>query len=259
MGMALRKPRVQFVEFEPVDLQQVVRARPGRVVMVEMGKGRRFSPAIDEAVATLAAQHPQHLAGGRIDVDRFPKLVSDFVKDQGLTVEAFEANLPLVGLIREGALWMTIDVDPLIARGRASVRTVLQQLQNFTSKFVIHYTPKPKEEGEGAKAGGAPKAEPNRDKPTNIVVCAGGKTHKVQVYEGENLLESCLERGVELDYSCKEGMCDSCMVKVLKGAENLTPVTNNEKNVLGDLVEKGARLSCQALVKGPVEIQQDAR
>ena len=92
--------------------------------------------------------------------------------------------------------------------------------------------------------------------PLKMWVILDGVEHELELKENERMLDAALERDVELDYSCREGMCDSCKVRVLAGLENLSEPTKEELDMLGDDVKRGFRLSCQVLVKGPVRIMQ---
>ncbi|HEX6972049.1 MAG TPA: 2Fe-2S iron-sulfur cluster-binding protein, partial [Limnochordia bacterium] len=58
-----------------------------------------------------------------------------------------------------------------------------------------------------------------------ITIHYEGETHSIQVNAGENLLMAALDRNVNLEYSCLEGMCDTCMVRVLNGMNNLSEPT----------------------------------
>jgi len=93
--------------------------------------------------------------------------------------------------------------------------------------------------------------------PIRMWVVLDGEEYELEVNEGELILDAALEREVELDYSCREGMCDSCMVRVLAGLENVSPPTQEEIDMLGDDVKRGFRLSCQARLKGPVKVMQE--
>lgn len=88
-------------------------------------------------------------------------------------------------------------------------------------------------------------------------VTLNGQVYELTVGKGENMLDAALDRNVEIDYSCREGMCDSCVVKILSGAENISAPTQAEYDMLGDDVQKGFRLACQVTVNGPVEIEQN--
>lgn len=99
-----------------------------------------------------------------------------------------------------------------------------------------------------------PRAE---GEPLKMWVILDGTEHELELGEGENMLDAAVDRDVEIDYSCREGMCDSCMVRILAGVENISPPTPEEVDMLGDDVEKGFRLSCQVVVNGPVKILQE--
>lgn len=84
-----------------------------------------------------------------------------------------------------------------------------------------------------------------------------GEEFNLDVSPGENMLDAALDRDVGIDFSCLEGLCDSCEVKVLVGVENISPPTQEEFDMLGeDDVKSGKRLACQVVVNGPVSIEQ---
>lgn len=88
-------------------------------------------------------------------------------------------------------------------------------------------------------------------------VILGGEEFNLDVKAGENMLNAALDRDVAIDFSCLEGLCDSCEVKVLAGSENISPPTQEEFDMLGEAeVKSGKRLSCQVVVNGPVSIEQ---
>ncbi len=249
LAMALRRVEAGIPELGPADVQRRCREEPGKAGLVVLVRGHRW-PELDQAVMEVARRYPQALWAGRIDVALFPKLVGDYVGRTGARREDVMQSLPAVGIIRDGELHMTMRPEPLFARGRLQVASLVSQVDAFAYKMAVTFTPKPK------KAVGEPKAEINRDKPVAVKITKGGKAFNLTLYEGENLLDGALERGVELDYSCKQGKCDTCTVRVLKGGENLAEPTEGERQVLGEQIAQGLRLSCQVIVKGPVEIEQ---
>lgn len=88
-------------------------------------------------------------------------------------------------------------------------------------------------------------------------VLLGGEEFNLDIAPGENMLNAALDRDVGIDFSCLEGLCDSCEVKVLVGSENISPPTQEEYDMLGEAeVNSGKRLSCQVVVNGPVSIEQ---
>lgn len=89
-----------------------------------------------------------------------------------------------------------------------------------------------------------------------ITVRLGGQVFHIEVPDTDTLLDGCLDKGVNLKFQCKAGVCDECRVRVIAGMENLPPVNEAEMNMLGDKIQQGYRLSCQVTIKGPVEIEQ---
>ena len=103
-----------------------------------------------------------------------------------------------------------------------------------------------------------PKA-PAEEKPKELIkvrVLLGGQEYNVEIPKDENLLDGVNDKGVAVKWDCKNGVCDTCQIRVLKGAENLSPVNDAEREMLGDKVDKGYRLCCQVTAHGPCEIQQ---
>lgn len=101
-----------------------------------------------------------------------------------------------------------------------------------------------------------PPLERKEGEPIKMTVILGDEEFEIEVNEGENMLDAALNRNVEIDYSCLEGMCDSCAVQILAGLNNITPPTPEEIDMLGDDVSKGMRLACQVKVNGPVKLMQ---
>lgn len=100
---------------------------------------------------------------------------------------------------------------------------------------------------------------PVEQKPKEMIkvkVLLGGKEHNVEIPKDENLLDGVNDKGVDVKWDCKSGVCDTCQIRVLAGMENLSPVNDNERNMLGDKVNEGYRLSCQITAHGPCEIKQ---
>ena len=62
--------------------------------------------------------------------------------------------------------------------------------------------------------------------------------------DGSPIKDFCESIGVP--FGCKDGLCGTCVVDVLKGMENLSP-RNEKENDLG--LTGNSRLSCQCLIK----------
>jgi ferredoxin len=68
--------------------------------------------------------------------------------------------------------------------------------------------------------------------------------------DGARIDETCESIGIP--FSCNSGVCGTCQIRVVEGAENLSDL-NGEENILG--MDKNTRLSCQCSIKsGTVKI-----
>ncbi len=99
----------------------------------------------------------------------------------------------------------------------------------------------------------APGAAPTLE--AMAVECVGddGRPFIGGLTPGGNLLLTMLEQGADPTYDCMEGGCGTCAVKVVSGARVLTAPTTAEEEILGDRIEQGYRLACQAGAAAPVE------
>ena len=90
---------------------------------------------------------------------------------------------------------------------------------------------------------------------------------EVDVWEGYRLWDAALDADARLWKWCGgEGLCATCAVLPISGAENLSPPTPREKfslalwfvkplaTVRKRWKDRGIRLACQAYVNGPVEV-----
>ena len=75
---------------------------------------------------------------------------------------------------------------------------------------------------------------------------------QVELPEDSPIADSCEEAGVP--FACTEGVCGTCVIRVLEGIENLTPPTKEEEDFLGEGT-CDERLACQCKIKnGSVKI-----
>jgi ferredoxin len=74
---------------------------------------------------------------------------------------------------------------------------------------------------------------------------------EIEVEEGTPLKEPCEEAGVP--FACTEGICGTCVIEVKEGMENLSEMTQEELDFLGETEDE--RLACQCKIKqGTVKI-----
>jgi ferredoxin len=73
----------------------------------------------------------------------------------------------------------------------------------------------------------------------------------VTVPAGTRLIEVSEQVGAGITYSCREGECGTCMMKIVSGMENLAERSVLEDKVLQEnLAGRNNRLACQAQVLG---------
>ena len=80
---------------------------------------------------------------------------------------------------------------------------------------------------------------------------------EVEVPEGTTLFEAGARAAAGIETACVgKGTCGLCRVKIIAGAEHLTPYTDEEKKHLGNVYHlTKVRLSCRTRVSGDVVIE----
>mgnify|MGYP001577588822 CR=1 FL=1 len=74
---------------------------------------------------------------------------------------------------------------------------------------------------------------------------------EINVKDKDYLKDACEKLGVP--FSCAEGICGTCMIDIVDGQENLSELTQEEKD-MG--MNKTRRLACQCKIKsGAVKIK----
>lgn len=68
-----------------------------------------------------------------------------------------------------------------------------------------------------------------------------------EVLDGVQIAEVCEKAGIP--FSCNSGVCATCQIEILEGAENLGEL-NKEEQDLG--MDRNHRLSCQCVIKSGV-------
>ena len=75
-------------------------------------------------------------------------------------------------------------------------------------------------------------------KESLVNVFLDGKDNKVIWYKGKTILETLIAIGINVPYSCKEGVCSTCMAKLVNGkvqmlhAQSLTDIDISENKIL---------------------------
>lgn len=81
-----------------------------------------------------------------------------------------------------------------------------------------------------------------------ITFLPDNETHECE--DGMPLIDFCEDIEVSLKFGCTEGTCGVCELTVTEGRENLSSITEEERDYLYEEdLEKGMRLGCQIKVK----------
>ena len=78
----------------------------------------------------------------------------------------------------------------------------------------------------------------------------------IEVDKGYKLIKMCQDYDTSILFGCRDGACGACLVKVLEGAKNLSPMQEDEKDFLETMNgEPNERLACQCTVDGDVTLE----
>ncbi|MGB8650327.1 MAG: ferredoxin--NADP reductase [Mycobacteriales bacterium] len=80
------------------------------------------------------------------------------------------------------------------------------------------------------------------ERTVDLVVELDGETHELDWPESQKLLDVLLDRGLDAPYSCREGACSACGVKLLSGEV----VMENNSVLEQEDLDEGWRLACQS-------------
>lgn len=73
---------------------------------------------------------------------------------------------------------------------------------------------------------------------------------------GIDLIELCDNEITDLNFMCRKASCATCLIEVIEGAENINPVTGQEKIVLSMVSDNAnARLACQVRLNGNIKVE----
>ena len=61
----------------------------------------------------------------------------------------------------------------------------------------------------------------------------------------------CEDHDTSILFGCRDGACGACMVKILSGAEHLSPMKDDERDFLETMgAAANERLACQCKISG---------
>lgn len=89
----------------------------------------------------------------------------------------------------------------------------------------------------------------------SITIHHKGEATRHALRKGLGIQALCLREKTPIEIDCREADCGICIVKVMSGAEHLSPMTHAEKDFLKAMhADPAERLSCQCRVHGDVEL-----
>lgn len=77
-----------------------------------------------------------------------------------------------------------------------------------------------------------------------------------EVPAGTSFLDFCQENDAPHDFGCTVGSCGTCVLVFESGAENVSPLTDEESETIEMCTDvRGARLGCQLKILGDIAIR----
>lgn len=87
-----------------------------------------------------------------------------------------------------------------------------------------------------------------------VTIVTDNKT--LDVVDGYKMIDMCDQHDTSILFGCRDGACGACMIRVLAGAENLSPMADDERDFLESMAAApNERLACQCKVLGDVTIE----
>lgn len=82
---------------------------------------------------------------------------------------------------------------------------------------------------------------------------AGGVAETIEVPDDQYILDTAIEAGLEIPFSCRGGVCGACVGKVTSGQVDMSDIDDLEFTVTEEEQEDGMALLCMArpVVRSP--------
>jgi ferredoxin len=91
-----------------------------------------------------------------------------------------------------------------------------------------------------------------------LVIRRKGETREFDIRRGLGIQAVCAKAETGIEFDCRAADCGICAIKVISGAENLSPKTVREADFLQAMkADDDERLACQVRVLGDAEIEVD--
>ena len=87
-----------------------------------------------------------------------------------------------------------------------------------------------------------------------VTITTDNKT--IDVPQNYAMIDMCEDHDTSILFGCRDGACGACMIRVLEGAEHLSPMKDDERDFLETMAaEPNERLACQCKVLGDVKVE----
>lgn len=93
----------------------------------------------------------------------------------------------------------------------------------------------------------------NDTTPKNVTIIANGNQFTFQTQYPSTILESALQQGISLPYSCRNGRCSSCVARCVEGAL----IMNNNEVLTDKDIRNGLRLTCTGYALTNITLQYE--
>jgi len=87
-----------------------------------------------------------------------------------------------------------------------------------------------------------------------VTITTDNKT--IDVPQNYAMIDMCEDHDTSILFGCRDGACGACMIRVVEGADNFSPMKDDERDFLETMAaEPNERLACQCKVLGDVKVE----
>lgn len=70
------------------------------------------------------------------------------------------------------------------------------------------------------------------------------------------MIDMCEDFDTSILFGCRDGACGACMIRIIEGADNVSPMKDDERDFLETMAaEPNERLACQCKIRGDVKVE----
>ena len=96
------------------------------------------------------------------------------------------------------------------------------------------------------------------NKTCEITICSDNKKKVYQIRKGLRLDAFAAKQKTNIEFSCRKANCGICLISILNGAQNISPISPIEKKFLDAMKSSpNERLACQCRIYGNISINDN--